>query len=166
MGPSQRVPCTNKIEVFSFQTATSSVSLAVLFIYFLQEKEGWAAERSETNVVSAKASERAQFTAPLTSCVRGFSFHVTCVTFMVFRHCGDLLSLKVAEGFVNRPLAYDATMLAMLENENISASGTSCLLNKAPLSSFHRNEWAAFFNPLSFLQYVHDFLPSFVTLRK
>ena len=45
---------------------------------------------------------------------------------MVFRHCGDFLSLKVAEGFVNRPLVYDATMLTMLENENISASGTSC----------------------------------------
>ena len=25
-----------------------------------------------------------------------------------------------------RPLAYDATMLTMLENENISTSGTSC----------------------------------------
>ena len=42
--------------VFSFQNATSSVLLAVLFVYFLQKKEGWAAERSrsETNVVSSE----------------------------------------------------------------------------------------------------------------
>ena len=35
------------------------LQLAVLFIYFLQEKEGWAAERSRsetTNVVSARHS--------------------------------------------------------------------------------------------------------------
>ena len=40
---------------------------------------------------------------------------------MVFRHCDDFLSLKVTEGCVDRPLAYDATMLTMLDNENISA---------------------------------------------
>ena len=45
---------------------------------------------------------------------------------MVFRHSVDFLPLKVAEGCVDRPLAYDATMLTMLGNENISASGTSC----------------------------------------
>jgi hypothetical protein len=44
----------------------------------------------------------------------------------VFRHIVDFLSLKVAEGCVDRPLAYDATMLTMLDNENISASVTSC----------------------------------------
>jgi hypothetical protein len=45
---------------------------------------------------------------------------------MVFRHCVDFLSLKVTEGSVDRPLAYDATMLTMLDTANISASGTSC----------------------------------------
>ena len=46
---------------------------------------------------------------------------------MVFRHCVDFLSLRVAEGCADRPLAYDATMLTMLDNENISApSDTSC----------------------------------------
>ena len=48
------------------------------------------------------------------------------MTLMVFRHRVDFLSLKVAEGCVDRPLTYDATMLTMLDNENISASGTSC----------------------------------------
>ena len=38
--------------------ATSGILLGVLFIYFLQEKEGWAAEksRSETNAISARHS--------------------------------------------------------------------------------------------------------------
>ena len=84
---------------------------------------------------------------------------------MVFRHCVDFLSLEVAEGWVDRPLADDATMLTMLDNGNISASGTSCsrawlapmmwkqispFCCPAPLSSFHRNEWPPFFNLLYF----------------
>ena len=48
------------------------------------------------------------------------------MTLMVFRHFVDFLSLKVAEGCADTPLAYDATMLTMLQNDNISASGKSC----------------------------------------
>ena len=89
---------------------TSSVLLAVVF---LRKKEGRAAE----GVVVKQMLFR--------SGIRKGSVHGS-VNFSCPRFSFYFLSLKVSEGCVDRPLAYEATMLTMLDNENISAFSTSC----------------------------------------
>ena len=92
---------------------TSSVLLAVVFLFFLRKKEGRAAE----GVVVKQMLFR--------SGIRKGSVHGS-VNFSCPRFSFYFLSLKVSEGCVDRPLAYEATMLTMLDNENISAFSTSC----------------------------------------